>query len=58
VLTIASADLEVARLLEVPMNSPVAEVRRLFKDAGGTVIYLADVIYRGDAIRLEMDLQP
>ena len=58
VLTIASADLEVARLLELPMNAPVAEVRRVFKDAAGTVIYLADVTYRGDAIRLEMDLQP
>jgi GntR family transcriptional regulator len=58
VLTISSADLDVARLLEVPMNSPVAEVRRVFKDAAGTVIYLADVTYRGDAIRLEMDLQP
>jgi GntR family transcriptional regulator len=29
-----------------------------FRDAGGTVIYLADVTYRGDASRLEMDLQP
>jgi GntR family transcriptional regulator len=58
VLTISSADMEVARLLELPMNAPVAEVRRIFKDAAGTVIYLADVTYRGDAIRLEMDLQP
>jgi GntR family transcriptional regulator len=58
VLTIASADTEVARLLELPVNAPVAEVRRIFKDAAGTVIYLADVTYRGDAIRLEMDLKP
>lgn len=58
VLTISSADMEVARLLELPMNAPVAEVRRIFHDAGGTVIYLAEVTYRGDAIRLEMDLQP
>lgn len=58
VLTIASADMEVAGLLELPMNAPVAEVRRVFKDAAGTVIYLADVTYRGDAIRLEMDLKP
>jgi GntR family transcriptional regulator len=58
VLTIGSADVEVAHLLEVPVNSPVAEVRRIFKDARGTVIYLADVTYRGDAIRLEMDLKP
>ena len=58
VLTISSADMEVARLLELPVNAPVAEVRRIFKDAAGTVIYLADVTYRGDAIRLEMDLKP
>ncbi len=58
VLTIGTADLEVARQLELPMNAPVAEVRRIFKDADGTVIYLADVTYRGDAIRLEMDLKP
>lgn len=58
VLTIGSADVEVARQLELPMNAPVAEVRRTFTDAAGTVIYLANVTYRGDAIRLEMDLQP
>ena len=58
VLTIATADLEVARQLEIAVNAPVAEVRRIFKDRAGTVIYLADVTYRGDAIRLEMDLKP
>ncbi|MBG9387557.1 GntR family transcriptional regulator [Caenimonas aquaedulcis] len=58
VMTLATADMEVAQLLEVPVNSPVAEVRRIFKDGAGTVIYLADVTYRGDAIRLEMDLKP
>ncbi|MEJ5991717.1 GntR family transcriptional regulator [Ramlibacter sp. PS3R-8] len=58
VLTISSADMEVAQLLELPVNAPVAEVRRIFQDAAGTVIYLADVTYRGDAIRLEMDLKP
>ena len=58
VLTIGTADMEVAHLLELPMNAPVAEVRRIFKDAEGTVIYLADVTYRGDAIRVEMNLKP
>ena len=29
-LTIGTADLEVAKLLQVPLNSPVAEVRRVF----------------------------
>lgn len=58
VVTIATADVEVARHLELAVNAPVAEVRRIFKDASGTVIYLADVTYRGDAIRIEMDLKP
>jgi GntR family transcriptional regulator len=58
VLTIGTADMEVARLLELPMNAPVAEVRRIFLDAAGTVIYLAEVTYRGDAIQVEMDLKP
>jgi GntR family transcriptional regulator len=58
VLTIGSADMEVAALLELPVNAPVAEVRRVFNDADDTVLYVADVTYRGDAIRVEMDLQP
>jgi GntR family transcriptional regulator len=58
VLTIGAADIEVARLLELPVNAPVAEVRRVFKDDKGTVIYVAHATYRGDAIRLEMDLKP
>lgn len=57
VLTIGTADMEIARLLELPMNAPVAEVRRIFKDPAGTVIYLAEVTYRGDAIHLEMNLK-
>lgn len=58
VLTIGTADMEVAQMLEIPVGSPVAEVRRVFIDRTGTVIYLANVIYRGDAIRIEMDLKP
>jgi GntR family transcriptional regulator len=58
VLTIGTADMEVAQMLEIPVGSPVAEVRRIFKDTQGTVIYLANVTYRGDAIRIEMDLKP
>jgi GntR family transcriptional regulator len=56
-LTIGTADLEVARLLRVPLNSPVAEVRRVFTSADNTVIYLGEVTYRGDFVRIEMDLR-
>ncbi|MGP9810533.1 GntR family transcriptional regulator [Rhodopseudomonas sp. NSM] len=57
-LTIGTADLEVARLLRVPLNSPVAEVRRVFTSADRTVIYLGEVTYRGDFVRIDMDLRP
>jgi GntR family transcriptional regulator len=57
-LTIGTADLEVARLLKVPLNSPVAEVRRVFTTSDHGVIYLAEVTYRGDFIRFDMDLRP
>ncbi len=58
VLTISGADAETASLLGIPVNTPMAEVRRTLKDSNGVVIYLADVTYRGDAIQLEMDLKP
>lgn len=57
-VTISTADIEVAKYLEVPLNSPVALVRRVFTDADGTVLYLAEVTYRGDYIHFEMDLRP
>ena len=57
-LEIATADVEVAGLIGIPVNAPIAEVRRVCRDASGTVIYLANVTYRGDFIRLEMDLLP
>jgi GntR family transcriptional regulator len=57
-LEIGIADVEVARLIGMPVHGPVAEVRRVCQDAGGTVIYLGEVTYRGDYIRLEMDLEP
>ena len=55
-LSIATADLEVAQLLELPLNAPVAEVRRVFCAPDGTVIYLGELVYRGDFIRVDMNL--
>ena len=57
-LTIGTADLEAARLLRIPLNSPVAEVRRVFTAADQTVMYLGEVTYRGDFVRIDMDLRP
>lgn len=57
-LTIGTADVEVAGHIRIPVNAPVGEVRRVFNAPDDTVIYLAEVIYRGDFIRLDMDLRP
>jgi GntR family transcriptional regulator len=56
-LTISTADLEVARHLGVSVNAPVAEVRRVFTGPGRQVIYLGEITYRGDYVHLEMDLK-
>jgi GntR family transcriptional regulator len=57
-LAIGTADVEVAERLGIPVNAPVAEVRRVCNSADGTVLYLGEVTYRGDYIHLDMDLKP
>lgn len=57
-IAIGTADMDVASHLGVKINTPVAEVRRVCAAPDGTVIYLGEVTYRGDYIRLEMDLKP
>ncbi len=56
-LKITSADVEVARLLKVPLHSAVAEVRRVVTSRNRVVLYLGEVTYRGDYINFEMDLK-
>ena len=58
VLTIGSADLEVARHLGTAAGAPVAEVRRVFRAPDRRVIYLGEVVYRGDFVQVEFDLVP
>ncbi len=57
-LTIGIADVAVAGHLKIPVNAPAAEVRRVFNAPDHTVTYLAEVTYRGDFVRLDMDLKP
>lgn len=57
-LNISTADMDVARQLDVPVNTPIGEVRRVLNAPDGTVLYLAEATYRGDYICLEMDLKP
>ena len=57
VLTISTADLEVAHHLSISVNAPVAEVRRVFTGPKRRVIYLGEVTYRGDFVQVEFDLK-
>lgn len=57
-LRIGTADVESAGYLGIKVNAAVAEVRRVFRDSSGTVVYLGDVTYRGDYVHLEMNLKP
>ena len=55
-LTIGKCDFDTAGLLGLAVGDPVVEVRRVICDARDQVIYIADVTYRSDFVRLEMDL--
>lgn len=57
-MVISKCDIETARLIGIPIGDPVAEVRRILYSPDNRVTYLADVIYRADYIRLDMDLRP
>ncbi len=56
--SIGAADLDVSRHLRIPLGAPVAEVRRVFASEDRRVLYLGEVTYRGDFVRIEMDLKP
>lgn len=56
ILTIGTAGVEAATALNIAASAPVAEVRRVFCDPEGVVIYLGELTYRGDFIRVDMDL--
>lgn len=57
-LTVDGANQAAAEYLELPLGAPVAVVRRTIADRSGACIYVADVIYRGDVVKLEIDLSP
>lgn len=56
-LTVGGSDVQTAELLKIPINSPTAHVRRVFCDSRGVAVYVAEATYRGDFVRLEMELK-
>ncbi len=55
-LSIGAADVETARHLEIALNAPTAEARCVVADAGGRIIYVGEITYPGDCVRLNIEL--
>lgn len=55
-VVIGSADPVTADLLQIGLGAPIAECRCVVIDDTGIAIYVADIIYRSDAIKLHIDL--
>jgi len=54
-VTIAYADVEMAEILNMPVNAPVFRVLREFFSVNGSLIYSAILIYPGDKLELEVE---
>jgi len=55
-LAIGAADMETASNLGIALNAPTAEARCVVTDATGTVIYVGEITYPGDCVRLNIEL--
>lgn len=52
----STADIETASLLEIPVNGPIGDVRRVLIDRNGCAVYVGETLYRGDFVKLEVNL--
>jgi GntR family transcriptional regulator len=55
-LVIGSADPATASLLKVPLGAPTAECHCVVTNRAGVAIYVAEIIYRNDCVKLHIDL--
>jgi len=55
-LIIGSAEPEIADLLKISIGAPTVEAHIVVIDDGGIAIYIGDIIYRSESIKLQMDL--
>lgn len=56
-LTVDAADMEVAALLKIPLNAPVARVDLLTVDREGVILYTGSGVFRGDSVCIETELR-
>jgi GntR family transcriptional regulator len=55
-MIIRSADTEIANRLKIALNAPTAECHCVVVDTDGIAIYVAEIVYRGDCVKLHIDL--
>jgi GntR family transcriptional regulator len=57
-VVVGAADLDAAQHLGIPLNAPTAEARCVVADADGVVIYIGEITYPGDYVKLNIELIP
>ena len=55
---VGAADLDTAQHLGIALNAPTAEARCVVVDKVGVVIYVGEITYPGDYVRLNIELIP
>ena len=55
-LAIGAADIETARHLGIALNAPTAEARCVVTDKTGVVIYVGEITYPGECVRMHIEL--
>jgi len=58
VLEVGAADMDAARLLSLPVGTPIVQVTRVVTDIDGRVVYWADVTYPANRLRITTTLFP
>ncbi len=56
IITFGTADSEAAVRLGIALHTPVAMVRRIFRDPEGIVFFLGDYIHPGDLVQIDIDM--
>jgi GntR family transcriptional regulator len=55
-LEVAAADPETARLLNIPIDAPIAKARVVVRGRDNIVLYVGEITYRGDCVRISIEL--
>ena len=55
-LVIGSAGPEIADLMKIPLGAPTVQSHCVVVDDSGEAIYVGDIIYRADCVKLQIDL--